>query len=224
MAVISLLFISLSIRPSSLGYDMSLAIFGGSIVGLIISSVDYRSERHKAMEDFFIKGRAAHKALYRIWLFDVREPQAEFIKWLEKPYEEDIDKGVLANYQEQKDRLLTHMGYCIQVSDSLQDYKIGDAYANLDFLFANQSVRRRLAYEKILSFCQEARAKIENVPQEHPCATFTNAHLLIWITKLPRIREYFQGDAFQQKLEEMEKALYPDFYKKMYGRKANYLS
>lgn len=50
--------------------DFSLAIFGGSILSLIIAIINYNTERNKALEDFY----SAIKERVRYWsIYDERE-------------------------------------------------------------------------------------------------------------------------------------------------------
>lgn len=41
----------------NIGYDIALAIFGSALLGLIMSLVEYFSERKKAMEQFWIEAK-----------------------------------------------------------------------------------------------------------------------------------------------------------------------
>lgn len=70
------LFISINIGKNSncVIYDISMAIFGGAILGFIMSLIEYYVERQRAMEEFWLQATKVLNELKKIKYLDVDAP------------------------------------------------------------------------------------------------------------------------------------------------------
>lgn len=57
IAVVLMTVFKCCFSDGNIGYDIALAIFGSALLGLIMSLVEYFSERKKAMEQFWIEAK-----------------------------------------------------------------------------------------------------------------------------------------------------------------------
>ena len=70
------LFIAVIIGKNSncITYDIAMAIFGGAILGFIMSLIEYYVERQRAMEEFWLQATKILNELKKIKYLDVDAP------------------------------------------------------------------------------------------------------------------------------------------------------
>ena len=147
-------------------YDISLAIFGSSILGLIMSLIEYFFEKRLAMEKFISSSTVYIDAFLKIKplcfdqpldliLRNMNEFQSderriarnELKKWLKENGKDDSEKNcdhVIETAKNSFCQYINNLEKILEISFNELDF----SYGNLDFIF-NKNVRNDLAYKDI---------------------------------------------------------------------------
>jgi hypothetical protein len=173
-----------------LAYDICLAMLGSTVLGFVMSLIEYFAERRNAMEYFWQEANKALSRVRKIKYINVSAPielvtscfneeannkfasenpalklqmkneaKDNFVDWLKsndplpEPSEDDssdyyqqIYEHKLAGYRKEFEDGISS---CVAVSE-IDLETLGNAYGNLDFIFANASIRKD-AYNKIFT-------------------------------------------------------------------------
>ena len=78
---------------SKIGYDLSLATFGSSLLGFIMSLAEYFVERRKAMENFWLEARLVLKQFRKLEPISISVPKDLLVScFIEEEKNEFVDK------------------------------------------------------------------------------------------------------------------------------------
>jgi len=172
-----LLALCLIMHSHELVYDISLACFGSSLVGGIMAIVGYLVERRRAMERFWNEVFEICIQISKIDCFDLREPEDLVINALNEELSnvsivlsQEARENLISWMRENKHDFgysNSAYGSMIMYDDALSDYRkqlrkcakqyvafadrnlrcLDDSYGELDFIFANKTIRSNVYYK-----------------------------------------------------------------------------
>ena len=160
-------------------YDIFLAVFGSSILGLIMSLIQYFSERRSAMEKFLIIVLNYTKAIIEFEHLNFKQPIEliisnvnnfgykrndkafdELKSWLQKNRKSYSDDNCIRIIDNAK-RVFIDYQCNLEKIAKLSEDELDFAYGNLDFLM-NKNVRNNLAYNKMYSEIKSVIKLVKN--------------------------------------------------------------
>lgn len=178
-------------------YDIALAVFGSSLLGFLMSLIEYFVQRRYSMEEFWYEARKALKQLRACKPIVSDAPIDLILECIKEEDDNSIEQilgGEIKNDAKSalKKWCATHLPYAPtdkksldtfleeEYSDRITDYKqrldtcikkyktiamidlgmLGNAYANLDFIFANKRIRD-FAYTEIYSKIWDSKEIVE---------------------------------------------------------------
>ncbi len=198
----SVLIIVFCYMHIKLGYDIAMAIFGGALLGMLMSITEYFSERRNAMENFWNVAYNVLAKFREAKPLDLSAPETLILECLEeeennrivKAYGKEIAKitGTIESHKAREKYLawlkekgdyrrkgitedILNNSYEVEIIEYEEEIKevidnyislsyislheLDNAYAELDFLFGNGTIRKRV-YENVYKKINEIKSMI----------------------------------------------------------------
>jgi len=125
--VLTIIFLVLSVLfyfyKINLAYDISLAIFGGSILGFIMSLIEYYAAKRQSMETFYKEALRAISRLGKAKFFLINEPTNLVLNCISEEFSNKFTVSELIPIKyESKERFIDFykQGFPTEITDSLK--------------------------------------------------------------------------------------------------------